>query len=377
MSKKILITSTDVMMLQFLVPHAFHLKDCGYEVEVAVSDVEGHIEELKELFEGKVKMQVVELVRSPFSTKNLKGLSQLRGIIKDGGYDIIWTNEPVMGVMTRLAAKSVRTKAKIMYIAHGFHFYKGAPKKNWIMFFPIEKIFSRITDEIITINQEDYAFAKKHFHKPKVVKLPGIGINTAKFEFSITEEEKLKKRAEIGIDEKDRLIISVGELETRKNHETAIRAFSKSGLTDTKLIICGVGSKEEEIRKTIAECGMQDRVFLLGYRYDIRELCHSSDAFLFVTYQEGLSVALMEAMSVGLPLIISRIRGNVDLVEEGDAFFCDPKDISSCADAIKACFENTAKWQESAENNRSRLNEFDFENVKKLLYNEIECLLAE
>ena len=156
MKKKILITSTDVMMLQFLVPHVFYLQNQGYEVEVACSNVENHVDELKDIFKTKVKMHLVELKRNPMQISNIRGLLQLMKIIKAGSYDIIWTNEPVMGIMTRLAARVVRRKkVKIIYVAHGFHFYKGAPKKNWIVYYPIEKIFSLFTDEIVTINNED------------------------------------------------------------------------------------------------------------------------------------------------------------------------------------------------------------------------------
>ena len=182
MKKKILITSTDVMMLQFLVPHVFYLQNQGYEVEVACSNVENHVDELKDIFKTKVKMHLVELKRNPMQISNIRGLLQLMKIIKAGSYDIIWTNEPVMGIMTRLAARIVRRKkVKIIYVAHGFHFYKGAPKKNWIVYYPIEKIFSLFTDEIVTINNEDYNFARQNFTSAKVVKFPGIGINTGKF----------------------------------------------------------------------------------------------------------------------------------------------------------------------------------------------------
>ncbi len=377
-NKKILITSTDVMMLQFLIPHAFYLKECGYEVEIACSDVEGHIEELKEIVKNEIPFNIVKLSRNPADINNFKGLSELKKIISGGNYDLIWTNEPVMGIMTRLARKLAHSKAKVLYFAHGFHFFKGASTKNWLIFFPIEKIFSHFTDEIVTINQEDFEFAKKHFKKPKITKLPGIGINTAKFNFNFSSEEKAEKRKELGIADSEKLIISVGELETRKNHSTAIKAFAKCALPDAKLIICGVGSQREKIEKVIAECNLQDKVFLLGYRYDIRELCHSSDAFLFVTYQEGLSVALMEAMSVGLPLIISKIRGNVDLVESDKGVFCDPHSVDSCAEAILQWYTNAAPpHQDYKEYNQNKLKDFDFGNVKKLLHGEIESLLFE
>ncbi len=374
MSKRILITSTDVMMLQFLVPHAFHLQTCGYEVEVAVSNVEGHVEELKEIFKDKTKFSIVDLVRSPFSLKNRIGFSQLKTIIREGNYDVIWTNEPVMGVMTRRAAKKVKSKAKIIYVAHGFHFYKGAPLKNWLLFYTIEKWMSRITNEIITINNEDYQRAKKRFKKPKIFHMKGIGINTRKFHFDYTHQEILAKRKEIGVSPEDTLFISVGELEKRKNHFTAIKAFKKANIPNSKLIICGVGTQEKKLKAFINKNSLDDRVSLLGYRYDIKELCCSADVFLFVTYQEGLSVALMEAMAIGIPCVISRIRGNVDLIDEDKGVYCNPKDYNSCAEAIVKCFSNLEYYKNCAAYNREKLADFDFEKVKLIMAHEIEGL---
>lgn len=373
MKKKILITSTDVMMLQFLIPHVFYLQKQGYEVEVACSNVEEHIEELRDVFKSKVKMYLVNLKRSPLQISNFHGLLQLMKIIKEGSYDIVWTNEPVMGIMTRLAARVVkRKKIKIIYVAHGFHFYKGAPQKNWIMYYPIEKVFSLFTDEIVTINEEDYNFAKRNFTKAKIVKFPGIGINTGKFFKEVPCEVIECKKQELGIKEDEKVILSVGELEKRKNHETSIRAFKEAKIEKAKLFICGVGTQEESLRKLIVELQLEQQVFLLGYRTDISELCHMADVFLFTTYQEGLSVALMEAMSVGVPCIVSRIRGNVDLIETGKGLYCNPRDVSSCVSAITKFFNNQDKFEDILQYNQKKIKEFDIEKVTHMMEREVE-----
>lgn len=373
MKKKILITSTDVMMLQFLVPHVFYLQKQGYEVEVACSNVEEHVDELREIFDSKVKMNLVDLERNPMRISNFRGLLQLMKIIKTGSYDVVWTNEPVMGIMTRLAARLVRGRSiKIIYVAHGFHFFKGAPKKNWAMYYPIEKIFSYFTDEIVTINNEDYNFAKRNFTHPKIVKFPGIGINTRKFFKDVSDDIIECKKRELGIDSFEKIILSVGELEKRKNHETSIRAFKEASIENAKLFICGVGTQEEILKKLIKDLNLEQKVFLLGYRTDISELCHMADVFLFTTYQEGLSVALMEAMSVGVPCIISKIRGNVDLIEKGKGIYCNPQEVDSCAMAIKKFFNNTDKFENIIEYNQEKIKEFDIEKVTRLMEREVE-----
>lgn len=378
MKKKILITSTDVMMLQFLIPHVFYLQENGYEVEVACSNVENHIDEVRKIFSNKVNMYCVDLKRSPNDIKNIYGLKQLTAIIKNGNYDVIWTNEPVMGVMTRLAAKKERKKGlKVIYIAHGFHFFKGARKVNWLLFYPIEKIFSYFTDLIITINDEDYNFAKKNFSKPNIKKYPGIGIDTSKFFKDIDENLISLKRKEIGIKDDEHLIISVGELEKRKNHESSIKAFSKANLSKCKMIICGVGTQENELRKLIKQLNMEEKIFLLGYRYDINELCHISDLFLFTTFQEGLSVALMEAMSVGVPCLISKIRGNVDLIEEGKGIYCDPHDVTSIKKGMEKFFSNPNCFNDAIEYNKVKIKKYDIKKVRKLLLNDINNVIGD
>lgn len=373
MKKKILITSTDVMMLQFLVPHVFYLQKQGYEVDVACSNVENHVDELKDIFKSNIKMHLVKLKRNPVQISNVFGLLQLMEIVKNGSYDIVWTNEPVMGIMTRLATRIVRgKKSKIIYVAHGFHFYKGAPKKNWSIYYPIEKVFSFITDEIVTINNEDYNFAKRNFATAKIVKFPGIGINTSKFFKEVPYEVIENKKQELGIKENEKVILSIGELEKRKNHETSIRAFKEAKIDNVKMFICGVGTQEDSLRRLIEELQLDQQVFLLGYRTDISELCHMSDVFLFTTYQEGLSVALMEAMAVGVPCIVSKIRGNVDLIEKGKGIYCDPYDVSSCASAITKYFNKQNEFEDILKYNQMKIKEFDIEKVMRMMKNELE-----
>ncbi|MFQ7290312.1 MAG: glycosyltransferase [Lacrimispora saccharolytica] len=163
MRKRILITSTDLMMIQFLVPHVLNFAEHGYAVEIACSDVGGYVAGIQKRLENHVKaVYTVPLVRSPFSFSNIKGYRQLKKIIDKGAYDIIWTNEPVMGVATRLAARNARKKGtQIAYMVHGFHFYKGAPLFNWAVIYTIEKLLSLITDYIITLNREDFSRASR------------------------------------------------------------------------------------------------------------------------------------------------------------------------------------------------------------------------
>ena len=168
------------------------------------------------------------------------------------------------------------------------------------------------------------------------------------------------------------MILSVGELEKRKNHETSIRAFKAANIEKAKLLICGVGTQENSLQQLIEELQLEQQVFLLGYRTDISELCHMADVFLFTTYQEGLSVALMEAMSVGVPCIVSKIRGNVDLIEKGKGIYCNPYDMVSCASAITKYFKNQDRFEDIVKYNQNKIKEFDIEKVTHMMERELE-----
>lgn len=372
--KKILITSTDVMMFQFLIPHIENFLENGYEVEIACSEVEGHLDEVRTLIGEKVKIHTLALARSPFKLKNAKGYSQLKELIKRGGFNLIWTNEPVMGVLTRLAAKKVKkhNRPKIIYFAHGFHFFKGCSISRWLFYYPVEKSLARLCDLIITINEEDYILAKNKFKGQKIVKFPGVGINTSKFVSKGVDIEK--KKASLDLPKNSTVFLSVGELEKRKNHKTTIRAFSKANIENAYLLICGVGSQEKELKKQIKALGMEQRILLLGYRYDVGELLETADYFVFTTFQEGLSVALMEAMSVGAKCVISKIRGNVDLVKDGDGITCDPKDVESCTKALLDAV--SFDWESAIRRNKEYIKEFDIENVKSLMLEEVKLLIG-
>ena len=281
-----------------------------------------------------VKLLHIDLSRSPYDfIQNYKAYKQLVKIIKDYEIDCIHCNTPVGGMLGRLAGKKCNVK-KVIYQAHGFHFYKGAPKKNWLIYYPVEKWLAHHTDVLITINTEDYELAKakmKLRKNGKVYYVPGVGVDLKKFGQATVD--KISKRQELGIPDRATLLMSVGELNENKNHETVIRAMKD---LDVYYIIAGDGGLKAHLQNVIDELGMTNRVKLLGFRNDISQLCKAADIFVMPSYREGLSVALMEAMASGLPCAVSKIRGNVDLIEDNrGGFTFDPHSVDSCKTAIE------------------------------------------
>lgn len=359
--KKILVTSTDMMMMQFLVPHIQYLREQGYDVEVACSEVGNRFEEVQKVL-GEDKSYKVRLQRNPIKPSNLEGLSDLKKIINDGNYDLIWTNEPVMGVMTRLAAKKARKKGtKVLYMAHGFHFYKGAPKLNWCVYYPIEKIMAHYTDMIVTVNREDYARAQK-FKVKDVKYIHGIGINTERLQ---TKEERTDLRNELGLDKNAVILLSVGELNDNKNQETALRAFAKIDDETLHYVLCGKGKNLEMLQALTQKLGVDKRTHFLGYRKDVVDICFQSNIFIMPSKREGLPVASLEAMYCGLPLITSDIRGLVDVMDNGVSGYMHPyNDVRGFATSIKKLKNDLVLCEVMGINNKETVKPYCLNNTK-------------
>lgn len=364
MGKRILITSTDLMMIQFLVPHVINLSENGFEVEIACSDVGGRMKEVQEKLKNHVEtIHVVRLVRSPASPTNLKGYQDMKKVIDGGNYDIIWTNEPVMGIITRLVARKARRNGtKVIYMVHGFHFYKGAPKLNWMVFYPIERFASRFCDTIVTINHEDYERAKK-MHASSVEYIHGIGFNTDRLH---KKENQTNIRHELKLKDDDFLLLSIGELSKRKNHQVIIRALSDINNEKIHYLICGKGDLLKKLQTLAKEEGIEKNVHFLGYRGDVVDICSQVDLFVLPSLHEGLSVASLEAMYCGLPVVISDIRGVRDYLIDGEnGYICGVQDVAAYVKAITKLLGNKELRTQMGNKNRIAILPYCLDAAKK------------
>ena len=316
-----------------------------------------------------VKLHHVELDRSPYSFKNYSAFKQIEKIICEEGIDYIHCNTPVGGILGRLAGKKCKVK-KVIYQAHGFHFYKGAPIKNWLMYYPVEKLLARFTDAIITINKEDYELAKSKLklrNGGKVYYVPGVGIDTSQYSTNTTLRKD--KRIEMGLQESDIALISMGDLIERKNYDTAIRAIAEAHNKNLQYYICGKGPEEENLKKLAQKLGIAKQIHFLGFRSDVKELLAASDIFLFTTKQEGLPRSMMEAMASGLPCIASKIRGNSDLLENsGGGFLCDATDACLFAQKINLVAGDDIVRKEMGKNNLINIRKFNTETVNEEMF---------
>ena len=314
--KKVLFTATvDSHILAFHTPFLKLFKENGYEVHVATNG-----DEKISYCDKKIK---IHFERSPFKLNNLKAIRELKKVIDGEKYDIIHTHTPMGSVVTRLAAKSARKKyhTKVIYTAHGFHFYKGAPLINWLLFYPVEWFLAKYTDTLITINQEDYELAKKRFSKRcrDIEYVPGVGIDDEKFNFKMTKKECHELRASLGLKDDDIVMIYPAELNKNKNQILLINAMEElvKEHKNIHLLLPGRDSYNGYYQRVTEEKGLSDNIHFLGFRNDIPRLLKISDLAVSSSLREGLPVNILEAMYVGLPVVSVDAIGARVLIEDG------------------------------------------------------------
>lgn len=357
--KKVLFVATVVKthINVFHLPYLKMLKEMGYKTYVAAKN--DFVNEPCVIPYCDCYFDI-PFARNPLDKNNFSAYKMLKKIINEENFDIIHCHTPVGGALTRLVArKSRKNGTKVIYTAHGFHFYKGAPLKNWLLYYPAEKLCSYFTDVLITINKEDHALARKKMKAKKTVYISGVGIDFNKFKpISINSENK---RKELGIPDSAVWGLAVGELIHRKNHETLIRAVS--GMDNVYLTIAGRGELHNYLQNLIDELNISERIKLLGFRSDVSELCAAADIFAFPSFQEGLPVAVMEAMASGLPIACSRIRGNTDLIDEGKGgVMFDPKSIDDTASALNRLLKSDIRAM--GRYNSEKIKDFDLNKIK-------------
>lgn len=327
MQKKILFCATvDYHFRLFHLPYFKWFKEKGWDVHVAASgsDKLPYVD----------KKYTIPIQRSPLDKKNIEAFKALKLLIRENQYNIVHSHTPVGGVLARLAARNARKRqTRVIYTAHGFHFCKGAPWKNWAIYYPIEKWLSRFTDCLITINEEDYQLAVTHqFRSGHIEHVHGVGVDTNIF-FPVNQFQKSVLRAEHHYLNDAFLMFYAAEFNHNKNQKVLIEALSliKEQIPNARLLLAGTGYKMEECQRLSVDLGVDDMVKFLGYRKDIESLLKLSDVAVASSFREGLPVNIMEAMACGLPVIAMDNRGHRELVVNGKNGWIvgnDPNEIS-------------------------------------------------
>lgn len=375
MKKMLMVATVPSMIGQFNMNNIQILLELGYEVHVACDFNDRsvwtgeRVEKFKDQLEEKnVKYFQVDFSRSPLKVwKHRKSYVQLKKLLEKNEYEFTHCHTPIASVICRLVAHKM--KVKCIYTAHGFHFFKGAPLMNWVIYYPIEKILAKYTNILLTITKADFELARKHFKTGQIKYVPGVGVDLTKFSNSLTSEEKIQKRIDLGIQENDIMLLSVGEINKNKNHQLVIKTLAKMEQKNLHYFIAGVGELKDELVRLSRDLNIECQVHLLGYRNDICELQAISDIYIHPSFREGLSVAIMEAMACGTPVICSNIRGNEDLVLDKKMLF-DAKSEIELKRSILQYLEREQDSNTEVTVNEKKLDHimlFDLNNVNKIM----------
>lgn len=360
--KILYVTTISSTINAFLVPHIKHLIKQGYTVDVATNITD---DVNREIIDMGVKVYDVEFQRTPISLKNANAYKRMKEIQNEEKYDIIHVHTPVASFVTRYAMRKEKN-LKIIYTCHGFHFYKGGSIINWILFYPIEKIAAKWTDRLITINTEDYEVANKFNlrNHGQVSKMNGVGIEREKY--IIENFDKSKYRKQLGLNDDDFVILVLAELNKNKNHIQLIKAMSllKDKYPNIKAIFAGTGPLEDDIKNHIKENELEDKIRLLGWRNDVKELINSSDLVGLFSKREGLGKCLLEAMICGKCVIATNTRGPRELIDQDiNGFMFEVGDIENTAKSIEKIYSDNKLRHEFEERVVYTANKYLLDNV--------------
>ena len=368
---KILYTATVLSHIcQFHLPHMKALREQGWEVHVAAQNNLA----VKNGLQLKYCDKFIEIpfARSPRSPDNIKAYRALKKLLEQEHYDVILCNTPMGGIVTRLAAKKTRKQGtKVIYMAHGFHFFKGSSKASWLVFYPIEKYMARYCDMLITINKEDYALAQERFGKrTKIAHIHGIGVDEERYHPATAEEQLAMRQAE-GLSPEDFAILCVGELNENKNQKTLIAAAArlKDKMPHLKILLAGNGPKEQELRDQIGSLGLRDTVKLLGYRTNLEHVTPAVDLVISCSHREGMPLNIIEAMLCKKPVVASHNRGHDELVTEQTGILVPPEDVAGFAKAIQKLADSGEGRTELGENGLAAAKPYAVSSVSRELSN--------
>ncbi|WP_017353342.1 glycosyltransferase [Clostridium sp. ZBS14] len=339
MKKILFVASTLSHIENFHIPYLKKFKDNGFSVHVM-----GKVNNKTEI-PYVDKIIPIEFEKNMFSIKNFHNSIKIRKHIKKENYNIIYLHTTLAAFFTRLSIITLFKKPElIINTVHGYLFDDNTKFIKKSIMILAEKLVKCVTDTIIVMNSTDYNIAKKYnLFKNNIYLINGMGINTENFP-SINTNEKLLLRKEKSFSDKDFILIYVAEFSKRKNQIFLINSLKKlidEGFSDVKLLLLGDGKMFDNIKSYSDELGINNNIIFTGYTkktcmyYQLSDVCVSSSRI------EGLPFNIVEAMSTGLPIVASNIKGHIDLVKQNkNGYLFEYNNVDEFCDYIKKIYCN-------------------------------------
>lgn len=363
MSRILYVATSDIHLKTFHVPYLEWLSGEGHTVDIAAENRGGLS------FPCVKHAHWLRFPRALASFEHVGALRRLRDIIEDGDYDLVHCHTPIPSALTRIAARDWRKRGgKVLYTAHGFHFYRGGPWLNWLTYYPAEWLLSAMTDAIITINREDYSYVKGKMRHKRSYLIPGIGVQADRFQ-ALGEDQKRKARRQLGYCDDDFLLLYIAEFIPRKNHRFLLGAVEElvKAIPNLRFLFAGTGTLLESVQAEVVRRGLVAHVHFLGFRSDVEKYAAIADVGVSTSKHEGLGLGLLEQMFCGVPVVASEDKGHREFVEDGvTGFLCRQRDRSAFVEAIGRLYRDRGLRQQMGElaMQKAKLFSLDFSLAK-------------
>ncbi len=361
---KILYVTTTIPTMIFFVEHIKMLISCGHTVELACNLNVGTIRTDFYKSNGFIHHQI-PFSRTPLSRDNISAYTKLKQLIKEGKYDIVHTHTPNASVIVRLVCRKLRKQGiKVFYTAHGFHFYKGAPLLNWLTYYPVEKLCSKWTDKLITINQEDYELAKGKMYANRTELIPGVGVGLSRFKNRQVNRTEIRKN--LGVLQNKKVLIYIAELNNNKNQTSLLDMMSElvKIRKDVILLLVGPGANREELEEKAKRLSIDDSVIFTGLIKDIADVLSSADVCVPSSIREGFGINIIEAMACRVPVVAYDNRGHRTIINDGEnGFLVKHGDFKAMADKVVYLLDNPDVANRIVENAYNHAEKYSTENA--------------
>lgn len=362
MPKLLVVTTVPITIRSFLLPFIQHFRSLGWQVDAMAQGISAD----RDCVETCDRIYDIQWSRNVFDPRNLlAGVSRVKQVVGQEDYDLVHVHTPIAAFVTRYALKN-NQKIKVIYTAHGFHFYRGGNAVKNAIFLSLEKLAGGWTDYLITINREDEAAAKKYNFLPanRIYYTPGIGVDIDYYAAGKVEPVNLAQvRQQLNLTDSDTLLLCIAEFSPRKRHQDLLNAFAKVANPQIHLALAGEGRIKPKMEELAKHLGIANQVHFLGYRDDIPTLIQVANAVLLVSQQEGLPRSIMEAMCLNTPVIGSNIRGTQDLLENGCGLLVDLGDTDALAQAMSKVSEDPDSLAVMAEKAQTKIANYDLSRI--------------